>query len=33
MGVPTGTAVLSLRGIARERFYGNYGGGGTVGVV
>ena len=33
MGVPTGTAILSLRGIARERFYGNYGGGGTVGVV
>ena len=30
MGVPTGTVALSLRNIARERLYGNYGGGGTI---
>ena len=29
MGVPT-TGGLSLRNIARERLYGNYGGGGTI---
>ena len=29
MGVPTSGA-LSLRNIARERLYGNYGGGGTI---
>ena len=30
MGVPTGTAALSLRNIARERLYGSYGGGGSI---
>tara|TARA_R110000824_G_scaffold166213_1_gene342934 strand:+ start:34 stop:570 length:537 start_codon:yes stop_codon:yes gene_type:complete len=29
-GVPTGTSTLSLRNIARERLYGNYGGSGTI---
>ena len=32
MSIPTSGA-LSLRNIARERFYGNYGGGGAVGEV
>ena len=30
MGVPTGTVALSLRNIARERYHGDYGGGGSI---